>query len=208
MGTTATDATFTEQPQITRADLPGFPAGIEIGMIWAQTTDGVIGDGADMPWYLPEDLKHFQQSTLGTPVVMGRVSWEALDPRFRPLPGRDNHVITRDATYDAPGGTVHTSLPGAILAAGRSAVGTGASTVWILGGGHVYRQCVPVTDRVVVTEIACGAPDRFQVYAPDMRAEPGFTTHDGPWLTSERGTALTGEDPLHYRICEFTRDNS
>ena len=125
---------FTEQPQITRADLPDFPAGIEIGMIWAQTTDGVIGDGADMPWYLPEDLKHFQQSTLGTPVVMGRVSWEALDPRFRPLPGRDNHVITRDAAYEAPGGTVHTSLPDAILAAGRSAVDTGASTVWILGG--------------------------------------------------------------------------
>ena len=85
---------------------------------------------------------------------------------------------------------------------------TGASTVWVLGGGHVYRQCVPVTDRVVVTEIACGAPDRFQVYAPDMRAEADFTAHDGPWLTSGRGTALTGEDPLRYRICEFTRDNS
>lgn len=208
MDITATDAAFTEQPQIRRADLPGFPTDIEIGMIWAQTTAGVIGDGADMPWHLPEDLKHFQDSTLGTPVVMGRVSWEALHPRFRPLPGRDNHVITRDATYDAPGGTVHTSLPDAVLAAGRSAVDTGASIVWILGGGHVYRQCVPVADRVVVTEIGCGAPDRFRVYAPDMRVESGFTAHDGPWLASERGTALTGEQPLRYRICEFTRDAS
>lgn len=161
-----------------------------------------------MPWYLPEDLEHFQASTMGTPVVMGRVSWEALDPRFRPLPGRDNHIITRDASYEAPGGTVHTSLPDAVLAAGRSAVESGASTVWILGGGHVYRQCVPVADRVVVTEIACAAPERFTVTAPDMRAEGDFTAHDGPWLDSARGTALTGEHPVRYRICEFTRDPS
>lgn len=196
---------FPEQPQITRADLPGFPDGVEIGMIWAQTVDGVIGDGADMPWHLPEDLRHFQSTTLGTPVVMGRISWEALHPKFRPLPGRDNHVITRDASYDAPGGTVHTSLPDAVLAAGRSAVASGASTVWILGGGHVYRQCVPVADRVVVTEIDCGAPDRFTVTAPDMRHEDAFTAHDGPWEDSAKGTALTGEHPLRYRICEFTR---
>ncbi|WP_297008739.1 dihydrofolate reductase [uncultured Corynebacterium sp.] len=208
MGTAESRATFAARPQITRADLPDFPADVEIGMIWAQTTGGVIGDGDDMPWYLPEDLAHFQSSTMGTPVVMGRVSWEALDPRFRPLPGRDNHIITRDADYDAPGGTVHTSLPDAVLAAGRAAVDTGASTVWILGGGHVYRQCVRVADRVVVTEIDCGAPDRFRVYAPDMRVEPGFTAHDGPWLTSARGTALTGEHPVRYRICDFTRDRS
>ncbi|AGP30231.1 dihydrofolate reductase [Corynebacterium terpenotabidum] len=196
---------FTEQPQITRADLPGFPDGVEIGMIWAQTTAGVIGDGDDMPWHLPEDLRHFQATTVGTPVVMGRVSWEALHPKFRPLPGRDNHVITRDPGYDAPGGTVHTTLPEAVLAAGRSAVASGAHTVWILGGGHVYRQCVPVADRVVVTEIACGSPERFRVTAPDMRADADFTVSDGPWLTSERGTALTGEKPVRYRISEFTR---
>ena len=208
MGAAENGAAFTEQPTITRADLPGFPEGIEIGMIWAQTVDGIIGDGTDMPWHLPEDLKHFQESTVGTPVVMGRVSWEALHPKYRPLPGRDNHVITRDGSYDAPGGTVHISLPDAILAAGRSAVASGAPTVWILGGGHVYRQCVPVSDRVVVTDIACGAPERFQVTAPDMRADPDFTAEDGPWLDSARGTALTGEDPLHYRICEFHRNSA
>lgn len=196
---------FTGRPVITWDDLGGFPDGVEIGMIWAQTTDGVIGDGADMPWYLPEDLKHFQTTTLGTPVVMGRISWEALDPRYRPLPGRDNHVISRDAAYDAPGATVHTSLPGAVTAAGLSALELGVSTVWILGGGHVYRQCVPVADRVVVTDIACGAPERFTVRAPDMRADTDFTAVDGPWLDSARGTALTGEHPLRYRICEFTR---
>jgi dihydrofolate reductase len=205
MGAAENGPGFTEQPTVSRSDLADFPDSVEIGMIWAQTVDGIIGDGTDMPWHLPEDLKHFQESTLGSPVVMGRVSWEALHPKFRPLPGRDNHVITRDADYDAAGGTVHTSLPDALLAAGRSAAASGASTVWVLGGGHVYRQCVPVSDRIVVTEIDCGAPERFTVTAPDVRSDPDFTVEDGPWLESERGSALTGEDPLRYRICEFHR---
>lgn len=184
--------------------------GIEIGMIWAQTTGGVIGDGADMPWHLPEDLKHFQETTRGTAVVMGRVSWEALDPRFRPLPGRTNIVLTRDAAYDAPGGLVRTSLETAVadavrLAADLPADAGGRRTVWILGGGQVYRQSLPLADRVVVTEIDCGAPDRFTVTAPDMRSEADFTVSDGPWLDSAEGTAMTGEQPLRYRICEFTR---
>ncbi|WP_369803675.1 dihydrofolate reductase [Corynebacterium sp. CNJ-954] len=86
---------------LSRRDLrdAGLPDDVEIAMIWAQTSDGVIGDGSDMPWYLPEDLEHFKNSTVGAPVVMGRISWEALDPRFRPLPGRDNVVITRNSSY-------------------------------------------------------------------------------------------------------------
>ncbi|WP_420097947.1 dihydrofolate reductase [Corynebacterium sp.] len=201
---------------LTRGELrdAGLPDGVEIAMIWAQTTDGVIGDGTDMPWYLPEDLEHFKNSTVGAPVVMGRISWEALDPRFRPLPGRDNVVITRNPSFDAPGGTASASIPEAVAAAYRIAAGEdGASvpTVWILGGGEIYRQCLPVADRVVVTEIACGAPDRFTVVAPDMRAtlqDGSFTVSDGPWLESAKGSALTGEDPLRYRICEYTASTS
>lgn len=201
---------------LARRDLrdAGLPDDVEIAMIWAQTTDGVIGDGSDMPWYLPEDLEHFKNSTVGAPVVMGRISWEALDPRFRPLPGRDNVVITRNSSYDAPGGTVCASIPEAVVAAHRIAAERdvdGVSTVWILGGGEIYRQCLPVADRVVVTEIACGAPERFRVVAPDMRAtlqDGSFTVSDGPWLDSEKGTALTGEDPLRYRICEYTATTS
>lgn len=190
----------------------GLPDDVEVAMIWAQTTDNIIGDGTDMPWYLPEDLEHFKNSTVGAPVVMGRISWEALDPRFRPLPGRDNVVITRNTSYDAPGGTVCATIPEAVAAAYRVA-GADASTVptvWILGGGEIYRQCLPVADRVVVTEIACGAPERFTVAAPDMRAtleDGSFAVADGPWLESAKGTALTGEDPLRYRICEYTNTN-
>ena len=139
---------------------------VEIGMIWAQTTAGVIGDGADMPWYLPEDLKHFKNATTGYPVVMGRTSWEALDDGFRPLPGRTNYVITRQDDYDAPGGIIEPSIPSALANAAEqilnelkdsaSAEGTAderTPTVWVLGGGQVYAQCMPVADRIVITEI-------------------------------------------------------
>jgi dihydrofolate reductase len=71
-------------------------------------------------------------------------------------------VVTRNASYDAPGGTVCATIPEAVAAAHRVADGAGppadVPTVWILGGGEIYRQCLPVADRVVVTEIACGAP--------------------------------------------------
>jgi dihydrofolate reductase len=202
----------TTPPALSRDDLrdAGLPDDVEIAMIWAQTTDGVIGDGTDMPWHLPEDLEHFKKSTVGAPVVMGRISWEALDPRFRPLPGRDNVVVTRNGSYDAPGGTVCATIPEAVAAAHRVATERTSGdvpTVWILGGGEIYRQCLPVADRVVVTEIACGAPERFTVTAPDMRAtvqDGSFTVSDGPWLESDKGTALTGEDPLRYRICEYS----
>ena len=68
-----------------------------LGAIWAQSLDGVIGDGVAMPWHVPEDLKHFKEVTIGSPVVMGRRTWESLNPKFRPLPGRDNYVLSRKA---------------------------------------------------------------------------------------------------------------
>lgn len=196
---------------LTRRELraAGLDDTVEIAMIWAQTTDGVIGDGTDMPWHLPEDLEHFKNSTVGAPVVMGRISWEALEPRFRPLPGRDNVVITRNDSFDAPGGTVCASIPEAIAAAADfTATNADPRTVWILGGGEIYRQCLPVADRVVVTEIACGAPARFTVVAPDMGVcvdDGTFEVTHGPWLESQNGSALTGEDPLRYRISDFAR---
>ena len=111
-----------DYPTLTRADVPD---GVEIAMIWAETTAGIIGDGADMPWYLPEDLKHFKDSTMGYPVVMGRTSWEALG-EFRPLPGRENFVITRSADYSAPGGHIAPSISDAIAAAAAFARGEGS----------------------------------------------------------------------------------
>jgi len=68
---------------------------MEIALIYARAANGVIGKGGAMPWHLPEDLAHFKALTQGAPVLMGRKTWESLPPRFRPLPGRLNIVITR-----------------------------------------------------------------------------------------------------------------
>lgn len=180
---------------------------VEIGMIWAQTTDGIIGDGKDMPWYLPEDLHHFKHATVGHAVVMGRTSWEALGDRYRPLPQRENYVVTRNSSYEAPGGHVFTSLSDAIASATAFQLNTDESRpalVWILGGGQVYAQCMPVADRIVITEIDMEAPGRFEVYAPLVTA-PEFTLSAGPWRTSEKGHTVDGAGDLQFRICEWTR---
>ena len=181
---------------------------VEVAMIWAQTTDRVIGDGSDMPWYLPEDLKHFKESTEGYPVVMGRTSWEALEDPYRPLPKRENFVVTSNEDYDAPGGHVHTNLPESIAAATRwidaNNPGDLSNTVWILGGGTVYQQCMPVADRIVVTEIEMTAPERFQVVAPEISPEE-FTLEASEWMTSRRGHAVDDDQPLRYRFCVWTR---
>lgn len=188
-----------EYPQLDRSMIP---AGLDIAMIWAETTAGVIGDGAEMPWFLPEDLAHFKRSTVGHPVVMGRTSWDALG-EYQPLPERTNVVITRREGFEAPGAEVAPSIPEAIELAARYC-SPGRNTVWILGGGQVYAQCMPIADRIVVTEVDMVAPERFRVYAPAIDPE-AFAKREGPWLTSERGHAVDCAPGLRYRICEWTR---
>jgi len=73
---------------------------MKIGLIWAQARGGVIGRGGVMPWHLPEDLAHFKRVTLNHPVIMGRKTWDSIPPRFRPLPGRRNIVVTRARRYN------------------------------------------------------------------------------------------------------------
>lgn len=113
-----------------------------IGMIWAQATNGVIGRDGTMPWHLPEDFTHFRHTTAGHPVIMGRRSWESLPPKFRPLPGRTNIVITSNPGWSAPGAITAGSLPAALDAArGKS----GSNQAWIIGGGTVYREALSMS---------------------------------------------------------------
>src|SRR6059036_2989365 len=100
-------------------------------MVWAQSRDRVIGADGALPWHLPEDMRHFRDLTSGATVVMGRLSWESLPDRFRPLPGRRNIVLSRDAGYSASGAEVVASLEDAL----RSAPGA-----WVIGGAAVYRE--------------------------------------------------------------------
>jgi dihydrofolate reductase len=119
-----------------------------LNLIYARAANGVIGKDNALPWHLPEDLAHFKRTTLGSPVIMGRKTWDSLPPRFRPLPGRRNIVLTRDAAWQAEGAQRAGSVAEAVAACGD------AAEAWVIGGAEVYRQALPHARRVVVTEIA------------------------------------------------------
>lgn len=116
-----------------------------VNIIVAYNQKHVIGKDGDMPWHLPADLAHFKKTTMGCPIVMGRKTRESLG---RPLPGRLNIAVTRDASYQADGTKIVYSLSDA-LAMARAA----HDTVFVIGGGDIYRQSLAIADRVYATEI-------------------------------------------------------
>lgn len=169
-----------------------------IGLIWGQGRDAagqpVIGVGNTIPWHVPEDFAHFRQTTAGHPVVMGRLTWESLPPRFRPLPGRTNIVITRRGDWSAEGAVPARSLESA-LAMARSA--PGSDEIWVIGGGQVYAQALPVADRCVVTEIDVVLEG--DAFAPRLDPKTWQLTDDGAWATS------SGPGRLRYRFRAYRR---
>jgi dihydrofolate reductase len=120
---------------------------MKLHLIFARAANGVIGMAGTMPWHLPEDLAHFKRTTLGCPVIMGRKTWESIPPKFRPLPGRLNVVVTRQRHWQATGASVAHSLPEATALCGN------ASDAWIIGGADIYAQALPLAETAVVTEI-------------------------------------------------------
>lgn len=124
---------------------PATPA--RLNLIYARARNGVIGKDNQLPWHLPEDLAHFKRTTLGCPVIMGRKTWDSLPPKFRPLPGRLNIVVTRDRNWVADGASVAHSLEEA------RALCPPDTDAWVIGGAQIYTQALPLASRVVVTEI-------------------------------------------------------
>ena len=120
---------------------------MQINLIYARAANGVIGKNNTMPWHLPEDLAHFKQLTNGWPVIMGRKTWDSLPPKFRPLPGRANLVITRQTGWAAEGATVMPSLMQALAHCHAF------SEVWVIGGAQIYALAEPLAHRAEVTEI-------------------------------------------------------
>lgn len=119
-----------------------------LSLIWAQTPDGVIGDGGALPWHVPEDLRRFQRLTRGHPVLMGRRTWESLPPAARPLAGRENVVLSRRG-LDAPGAVVVPTLDDALAVIGDR-------DAWVIGGGQVYAAALPHATRVEMTIVDRG----------------------------------------------------
>lgn len=123
----------------------------KLTLVVAVAKNGVIGRDGGLPWRLSSDLRRFKAATMGKPILMGRKTWDSL--KLRPLPGRPNLVLTRDAKFRADGAWVYTKLD-ALLAAGASMAETSrASEFCIIGGARLYADTLPLADRVRLTEV-------------------------------------------------------
>lgn len=121
-----------------------------LSLIAAVAANGVIGSDNALPWRLPEDLKRFKALTLGHPVIMGRRTHESIG---RPLPGRRNIVISRNAAFAAEGCETAASLESAIAAC----AGT-ADEIFVIGGAQIYAKALPLAERLYLTEIRAEFP--------------------------------------------------
>jgi dihydrofolate reductase len=167
--------------------MPVHEPGPRIALIYARAANGVIGKDGTMPWHLPEDLAHFRTLTQGHPVIMGRKTWDSLPERFRPLPGRRNIVLTRQAHWQAAGAERADGLAQALALCDQ------AQEVWVIGGAQIYAQAEPLAERIELTEIH----QSFEgdAYAPLLGAQ---------WLEAGRssGVSKTG---LGYSFVSLTR---
>jgi dihydrofolate reductase len=137
-----------------------------LSFVVAIAENGVIGHGNQLPWRLPADLKHFKALTLGKPIVMGRKTYDSIG---RPLPGRDNIVISRQPQLVIEGCTVVASLDAAI------AVTAAAPEVVIIGGAEIYRQALPRTQRIHLTRVHANVPG--DTFFPPLPAQQWREQH-------------------------------
>jgi dihydrofolate reductase len=163
---------------------------MSVGLIWAQSTSGVIGRGGDIPWRVPEDLVRFKQLTMGHTVVMGRRTWDSLPARYRPLPGRRNVVLSRQSDFTTDGAEVAGSLEEAL-----SSCATQPEN-WVIGGGQIYALALPRAGRCEVTEVDIDLPrDDDDALAPVL--DEAWLGETGEWQVSRSG--------LRYRFHSYRR---
>lgn len=156
-------------------------------LIVARARNGVIGRNGTLPWRLPEDLAFFKRTTMGHPMVMGRKTWDSIG---RPLPGRRSIVVTRNASFTAPGAEVVASLDAALKAAGN------VPEVFLIGGAELFAAALPRADRMIVAEIDHDFEGETVFPAPDPREWVAVEREQPPpnaarafsfdWVTYER----------------------
>lgn len=165
-------------------------------LIFARARGGVIGRDGVMPWHLPQDLAHFKKTTLGAPVIMGRRTWDSLPGRFRPLPGRRNIVVTRDARWSAPAAAADTWRAGSLDDAIRLCDGT--SDAWVIGGAEILRAALPLATSAVITEI--DAEFDGDTHAPELGA--GWSESARENHVTDGGLRFSFVTYLHHRPSE------
>ncbi|MBO6505700.1 MAG: type 3 dihydrofolate reductase [Kordiimonadaceae bacterium] len=118
---------------------------MKVSLIVAMADNNAIGVDNQLPWHLPADLKYFKAVTMGKPIIMGRKTFESIG---RPLPGRQNIVITRNQDWTSDGVTIVRSTEQAVAAASTS------DEVMVIGGAEIYRAMLPLVNKLYVTEVA------------------------------------------------------
>ena len=160
-----------------------------LGLIAAVARNGVIGRDNDLVWHEPLDQKHFRAVTLGCPVVMGRKTWESLPARFRPLPGRRNVVVTRQAGYVATGAETAGSLDAAL------ALVADAGRVFVIGGAELYALALPHADLLELTEVDA-----------DLDGDTRFPVVDRRRFTEVAREAHAGADGTRFAFVTYRRN--
>lgn len=141
-----------------------------LSLIVAMDRRGVIGRDGRLPWHLPADLRRFRAVTMGKPIVMGRKTHESIG---RPLPGRENIVLSRDPDFVAPGCTVLHGMDEVAVHC------RDAAEIMIMGGADLYRQCLPDARRIYLTQVECevAGDTFFPVWEPRLWLELESETH-------------------------------
>jgi len=147
---------------------------MRIALVVAMAENRVIGRNNQLPWHIPADLRHFKSLTMGKPIIMGRRTYESIG---RPLPGRDNIVITADSLYQAEGCQVVHSIDQALQAAGR------CEEAMIIGGANLYRQTLKDADRLYLTRVK--AEPQGDTWFPEIESQQ--------WREIERETHKADE---------------
>lgn len=162
--------------------------GRNIIAVVAAGRNGEIGFEGDMPWHIPEDLRHFKELTLGHPVIMGRSTWLSI-PR-RPLPGRRNIVLTRRSDFEAEGAEISSSIEKAIALCEADEIPV------IIGGGSVYAEVFPYLSQIYITRIDADFP-QADTFFPTINPDEWTILEQGDWLISKSG--------LRYRFETLVR---
>lgn len=149
--------------------------------------DRIIGSEGGMPWKLKNDLQRFKQITTGKPIIMGRKTYESIG---KPLPNRTNIVVSRDATFRPEGVVVYDSLDRAIIEAKVLAKLTDSDEVCVIGGGEIYRQALPYTDKVYAT----------YVFGEDITGDTSFPELPQGFLYQGSYSQDANDDNSHYTV--------
>jgi len=166
---------------------------MNISIIAAMDENSIIGSNNDIPWNIPSDMKRFKDTTTDHPVIMGRLTWDSIPAKYRPLPGRTNIVLSRKETILPEECILVSSVGEAILVAKEC---TGSDEIMIIGGGQIYKEFLPLATKMYLTTVKTKIEGDTKF--------PKFNSSDWIKTSSEEISEPKDEYPTVFSIFEST----